>query len=124
MDVRKHVGSKWLRANDLSKDIDTVFTINNVILDEVEDEETGSTEELVTVQFEEMARKQLGLNVSNARTLQELFGWESDDWKGKQITLYVDPDVRMKGKVVGGIRIRPRKVTRKPRRSKRGTQSK
>jgi hypothetical protein len=36
-----------------------------------------------------------------------MFGNDVTTWKGKQIMLYVDPNVKMKGETVGGIRIRP-----------------
>ena len=32
---------------------------------------------------------------------------ETDDWKGKQITMYNDRTVSFAGKLTGGIRIRP-----------------
>ncbi len=109
MDIRKHVGSKWLKGKDLDSDDDTVLTITEVLLDEVEDEETGDVEELVGVRFKELPKKMLGLNVVNAETLEGMFGWETNDWVGQRIALHFDPEVRMKGQRVGGIRIRARK---------------
>ena len=49
----------------------------------------------------------LVLNGVNRETCKELFGRRAADWIGKQITLYVKPDVRL-GKQTGpGIRIKP-----------------
>lgn len=39
------------------------------------------------------------------RILIEVWGDESDDWIGKRVTLYRDPNVMVHGSVVGGIRI-------------------
>jgi hypothetical protein len=40
--------------------------------------------------------------------LAGLFGRYIEDWVGKRISIYVDAGVKMKGKTVGGIRVRPR----------------
>jgi hypothetical protein len=52
-------------------------------------------------------RKPLLCNPTNAETIQGLYGSDPHAWIGKGVTLYFDPEVRMKGKVCGGIRIRP-----------------
>ncbi len=49
--------------------------------------------------------KPMILNKSNGKTLVRAFG-NSENWPGKLIELYVDPDVEYGGKVTGGIRIR------------------
>lgn len=57
--------------------------------------------------FEERGVKAMILNVGNRKRLITGFGDETDDWRGKQIEVYVDPNVEMGGEVVGGIRVRP-----------------
>lgn len=59
-----------------------------------------------TLQFEGK-KKQLVLNSTNRRTLVNKFGPNVKDWKGKEIVLWVDQKVRMMGKTVCGIRVRP-----------------
>jgi hypothetical protein len=50
--------------------------------------------------------KGLVLNRTNADTITDIVGTdEMDDWGGKAIVLYVDRNVMMGGKRVGGIRI-------------------
>jgi len=126
MDIRKHIGSKWLKAKDIDPDADTIVTIVDVVLDQVEDEETGSVDELVGVRFDEIGRKQLGLNTTNGEILEDMFGWETAKWVGNRIALYVDPDVRFKGQRVDAIRIRPRKPSPKAvkRKAKRSVKTK
>ena len=52
--------------------------------------------------------KELGLtlNVGNKDTLVEAFGEETDNWNGKQITLFVTK-TQFQGKATDGIRIIP-----------------
>lgn len=50
--------------------------------------------------------KQLVLNSTNRKRMVELFGNNVKEWKDKEITLYVDENVRFAGKKVCGIRIK------------------
>lgn len=50
--------------------------------------------------------KPLVLNMTNAQLIAHITGSEeTDDWKGKTITLYNDPSVSFAGKLTGGIRV-------------------
>ena len=52
--------------------------------------------------------KPLVLNATNAKVIKGFAGsTDTDNWKNIPIELYVDSSVKMKGEVVGGIRIRP-----------------
>ena len=47
-------------------------------------------------------------NPTNATTIYRLTGqMDATKWVGTTIELYVDPTVKMKGEVVGGVRVRP-----------------
>lgn len=62
--------------------------------------------------FEE-ADKPLVLNSTNIHICEAAFeSDDTDDWKGQQIVLYVDPNVSFGGKLVGGIRCRKPKNPR------------
>lgn len=51
--------------------------------------------------------KPLVLNMTNMQICARVFGSEdTDEWIGKRIVLYTDPNVSYAGKVVGGIRVR------------------
>jgi hypothetical protein len=51
--------------------------------------------------------KPLVLNSTNIQLCERMFGSDdTDQWIGKKIVLYVDPNVSYQGKVVGGIRVR------------------
>ena len=53
--------------------------------------------------------KPLVLNKENWQLIADLFGEDSDAWRGHRIELHVDPHVQFGGKRVGGIRVRPEK---------------
>jgi hypothetical protein len=52
--------------------------------------------------------KPLVLNATNANTLRRLgnFGTDVDTWANIPVELYIDATVKMKGQVVGGVRIK------------------
>lgn len=51
--------------------------------------------------------KPLVLNVTNIQLCERIFGVDdSDEWIGKKIVLYTDPNVSYAGKIVGGVRVR------------------
>lgn len=55
--------------------------------------------------------KPLVLNSTNIQLCERIFQSDNtDDWVGKQIVLYTDPNVSYAGKIVGGIRVRAPKV--------------
>ncbi len=59
--------------------------------------------------------KPMVLNFTNIQLCEKVFkSDDTDDWKGKQIVLYADPNVSYGGKLVGGIRVRAPKVAALP----------
>jgi hypothetical protein len=61
--------------------------------------------------------KPLVLNATNSKTMKLLSGGSSfvEDWKGIRVQLYIDPSVKMKGEIVGGVRIMPKSPTMMPK---------
>jgi hypothetical protein len=58
--------------------------------------------------------KGLVLNVTNANSIKELYGPETNDWRGRAITLYV-AKVEYQGKRMDGIRVDPPDTAQGPR---------
>src|SRR6266446_3361481 len=59
--------------------------------------------------------KPMVLNSTNGQLIAMAVGSEnSEDWNGKQVVLYNDPNVSFQGKLVGGIRVRA------PKKNKQG----
>jgi len=93
--------SKYLKAEDLEGDI--TVTIENVALEGLKDQAGREVDKPVA--FFEEYEKGLILNKTNWAMIAKQFGDESDDWKGKKITLTVI-DVDAFGEVVSAIRVK------------------
>ena len=59
--------------------------------------------------FAESGVKPFVLNATNSKIVKGFAGGSPfvEDWKNIRIELYIDESVKMKGEVVGGVRIRP-----------------
>lgn len=108
--VSEMVQSKYLRKEDI--DDDTPATIKGVRLEDLGKED--SKEQRWVIYFKQL-QKGMVLNVTTIRVLESAYGDDTDAWVGKQILLYVDPNVSFQGRVVGGLRVRvPRAKTAAP----------
>lgn len=92
--------SNNLKAEDLGNDMPT-FTIANAELKQLGND--GS--EKIVLSFRE-TEKELPLNVTNAKSVAELFGDDTERWPGGQIMLF-STSVDFQGTMTKGIRIRP-----------------
>jgi hypothetical protein len=97
--------SNTLKASDLSTG-DKTATISHVAMEKLGDD----TKPVV---YFHNTEKRLVLNKTNARTIADIHGPDTDAWAGKQITLghaWTD----YSGKQVECIRVRPQIVTQAP----------
>jgi hypothetical protein len=90
--------SNWLKAPDLRGRRVTV-TMAGVKVEEVGDDKKP-------VLYFQGTDKGLVLNVTNANSIKDLYGPETNDWRGRPITLYV-AKVEYQGKRMDGIRVDP-----------------
>ena len=98
--------SPWLAAEDIDGRGDVKVTIVACHRHkDVKFEEGRSVAVAYSLEFKGKQRR-LILNVTNRRRLVAHFGPDVKAWAGKEITLYIDPKVRLMGKTVSGIRIR------------------
>lgn len=88
-----------LSAADFEQD--KTLTISRVDFAEV-----GQENERKGVVYFDESQRGLVINRTNLATIVELHGNETDDWIGKQVTLYADT-TPFGGKVVPCVRIRP-----------------
>lgn len=97
------IESKYLKQSDV--DVEATVTIQKVGKANVA-RENDEPEYKWLIRFEEFS-KPMVLNSTNIKRLAKACNSEdTDDWVGKKVTLYVDPDVEFAGNVVGGLRIR------------------
>jgi hypothetical protein len=113
--------SPWLASEDFENPkgsgwLPEVVTIEGVMeIHNAQFKGGRSKKKCYAVQFVEKDRM-LVLNGVNRETLKEMFGRTTPEWIGKQVLLYVKPDVILAGKKVPGIRIKaaPEQETPKP----------
>lgn len=101
MDVNAMYPSEYLKASDLQGKDHTV-TIQGIKMEKIgRDDEPAKP-----VLYFRGAKKGLVLNRTNANTVAEIYGTETNFWMGKPITLGVSW-VDFQGRQVEAIRVRP-----------------
>jgi hypothetical protein len=104
--------SKYLKKEDLPQPmLVTMADIKEINLAM----EGGKPDMKYALYFEELD-KPMVLNSTNGQLIAKIVGSdETDDWAGKQIVLYHEPNISFQGRLVGGIRVRaPRSTGYKP----------
>jgi hypothetical protein len=104
--IGEMIESKYLKQSDV--DTDRIVTVEKVGKANVAPK--GEEPEFKwLIRFTEFT-KPMVLNSTNIKRLAKACNSDdTDEWIGKQVTLYVDPDVEFAGNVVGGLRIRAHK---------------
>ena len=101
MDYKEIYRSKYMKADDLNGRSAT-YTVSGCIAEDV-----GDDRKLVLA-FSE-TDKPLVLNTTNATTMAELHGPETDEWEGEKVKL-VPATTQYQGKLVKCTRISPEMV--------------
>lgn len=96
--------SNYLRASDFPKP--TLLTISHVKMEDIGDDHKP------VLYFQELD-KGLCLNKTNGNTIADVYGDDSDDWKGQQIVAFETP-VQFQGRMVQAVRVRKPKPQAKP----------
>lgn len=104
--IGEMIESKYLKQSDVGDEC--LVTIGKVGKANVA-REGDSPEYKWLIRFDEF-QKPMVLNSTNIKRLSKACDSEdTDDWIGKQVILYVDPDVEYGGNVTGGLRIKTAK---------------
>ena len=103
MNVNQMIESKYLKQSDVDGEIEvTILKVGQLNVAR-EDEQP---EMKWAVKFQEF-KKPMILNSTNIQLLAKSCGSEeSDEWIGKKVVIYADPNVSFGGKLVGGLRIK------------------
>ena len=111
MNINDMKESKYLKKSDVEPPIKVTIThLNQENL-----AMQGQPEELKWI-INFTAGKPLVLNSTNSQLIANALGSpETDDWKGKDIVLFNDPNVSFGGKLTGGVRARAVKGQEPPR---------
>jgi len=100
--------SKYLKKEDVGQGV--VLTITRMEQQDVSMESEAEDKKPVLFFQESVMNEHKGLvmNWTNLQLWAIATGTEeTDEWIGKKIELYTDPNVSYQGKLIGGIRIRP-----------------
>lgn len=102
--------SKYLKQSDVDQDY--IVTIRSVEQANVAAKDAEADEWKWTVKFAEFD-KPMVLNSTNIQLLAKACeSDDTDDWIGKQVIVYTDPNVSYGGKLVGGLRVKKYSVAR------------
>ena len=100
--------TRFIDETDLPKER-TSPPICKVAFEDLQIPGSGSKEPKLIIYFEGDG-KSLVCNKTNAHTIAKLWGNDRDQWIGKKLAIYFDPSVRFGAEVVGGVRVRAKKV--------------
>ena len=94
---------KYLKADDLTED-GTVHAVESIEQADLKSNDGGTEKKwLLTLS----GLKPLILNTTNINRCVAAFGTqETDEWIGKKIIAYADPNVEYGGKIIGGVRLK------------------
>lgn len=106
MHFKKLYPSAFIDESDLPED--RTVEIESIAVESLQLPGASSKESKVVIRFKG-ATKGLVANKTNAVRISKMYGKETNDWVGKRITLYFDPNVKFGGAKVGGVRVRESK---------------
>lgn len=111
--IGEMIESKFLKKEDVGGERGVLVTISDIQQANVA--MPGADPEMKwTLRFMELD-KPMVLNSTNIHMCAKACGSENtDDWMGKKVVLYEDPNVSFGGKLVGGIRLRAPKTQAAP----------
>lgn len=101
MDIRSAFPSKYLKAGDLNGR-EAIVYVKDVQMEMIG--EGSSTDQRPVVYFEGK-NKGLALNKTNGNTIAEIYGWNTDAWRGKPIVIF-ESRTTFKGRPVDCLRVR------------------
>lgn len=98
--------SPWLASEDIDGLGDVKVTVENVFKNDDVIMDGGRKENNIYSLKFKGTDKEMILNSINRQRMVKMYGPKVADWKGKQIELYVDDKVKLKGSIVKGLRIK------------------
>jgi len=101
--INQMIESKYLKQSDLDGEVEvTILKVGqlNVAREDAEPEMKWAAK------FQEF-KKPMVLNSTNLQLLAKACeSEESEEWIGKKVVIYADPNVSFGGKLVGGLRVK------------------
>jgi len=105
--------SKYLKKEDFDED-GTICTVRG--FERVNVAKEDERPEMKWVMTFEEFDKGMVLNSTNIQLAEAAMGSDNtDDWIGRRIIVYVDPNVSYQGKLMGGLRLKAHRVSSGPK---------
>lgn len=98
--------SKYVSAYVKAKDIAKPQTVTVTSVEEREFTNDGKTKTSLVVFFKELEQGVVACKEALIQLTEIFETEETDDWTGKKVTLFADPNVKYAGKRVGGLRFK------------------
>jgi len=115
MKIQSMIPSTYLKQSDFDEN-GYIVTVSHFKQENVAPDDKPAENKWV-VYFAEYPDKGMVLNTTNINGMSAACGTEeTDDWKGKEVIVYVDPTVGYAGKITGGLRVRKHAVAAAPTR--------
>lgn len=109
--IGEMIESKYLKQSDVEEETEVTIVKVGQLNVAKEDEQP---ELKWAVRFQEL-KKPMILNSTNIQLLAKACESEdTDDWVGKKVVIYADPNVSFGGKLVGGLRVKLQAKKRAP----------
>ncbi len=102
MKIGDMIESKYLKQSDVPDPVIVTFHSLKKVNVARDDEDPDYR---WTAKFSEFA-KPMVLNVTNIKRCAKALGDDTENWMGKAMELYTDPDIEFAGNIVGGLRLR------------------
>lgn len=96
---------KYLRGRDLVGGEER-FTVERAVIDEFK-KDGGKSEQRLALKFAGSTERLLPLNKTNGDACMAAWGEDANEWEGREVIAYHDPNIRdPKGVRTGGVRLR------------------
>ena len=119
MKISEMIPSSFLKQADFDEN-GLIVTVNSLEEKNVARPDEAPENKWV-VYFNEFPDKGMVLNTTNINLLAKACGSDdTDDWPGKEVVVYVDPNVGFGGKTTGGLRIKKYSAPAAPKPAHRG----
>jgi hypothetical protein len=105
MNYKSLVGKPYLSAEDLPENGEYLVTITEAKREEAYNQKTRKKEPIGVISFKDRDLS-LIMNVTNAKSIRDMYGPETSNWIGKQIVIY-RTTTRLGRDTVPAIRIKP-----------------
>lgn len=103
-DYRKLMAKEYLGVWDIPENSDLTVTIASIKKETIKT--AHGDDDVMMIRFSDFDRPWI-CNVTNAKTIKKVANSRFiEDWVGVRIALYVDDNVKFKGEIVEGVRVR------------------